>query len=69
MRVFLQAIFFAGLLLLARTEAYACFCVYDEVPRAVESAEAVFAGFVTGYSPDSGADGLYHDLQHSDTNV
>lgn len=47
MRVLVRVLFIVGLLTLVRTEAYACFCVYDEVPRAVESAEAVFAGFVT----------------------
>lgn len=47
MRVLVRVLFIVGLLTLARTEAYACFCVYDDVPQAVESAEAVFAGFVT----------------------
>jgi len=46
-RVLVRALFIVGLLTLAHTEAYACFCVIEDVPRAVESAEAVFAGFVT----------------------
>ena len=47
MRVLVRVLFIVGLLTLARAQAYACFCVIPDVPKAVESAEAVFAGFVT----------------------
>ena len=47
MRVLVRVLFIVGLLTLARTQANACFCVIPDVPDAVESAEAVFAGFVT----------------------
>lgn len=47
MRVLVRVLFVVALLTLARTQAYACFCVIPDVPQAVESAEAVFAGFVT----------------------
>ena len=47
MRVLVRVLFIVSLLTLVRAEAYACFCVPEDVPKAVESAEAVFAGFVT----------------------
>lgn len=47
MRVFVRVLLIVGLLAFARAQAHACFCVIPEVPQAVESAEAVFAGFVT----------------------
>lgn len=46
MRVLL-VIFIVGLSTVARSQAYVCLCSTEEVPKAVESAEAVFAGFVT----------------------
>lgn len=47
MRVLVRLLFIVGLLTLARAQAYACFCAIPDVPKAVESSEAVFAGFVT----------------------
>lgn len=47
MKVLVSGIIVVSLLTLGRAQAYACFCVIPEVPQAVGSAEAVFAGFVT----------------------
>lgn len=47
MRVLVRVLFIVALLTFAQRQAYACFCVTPDVPEAVESAEAVFAGFVT----------------------
>lgn len=42
-----QLVCLAYLLLFSRTEARACSCSIPEIPQAVESAKAVFVGFVT----------------------
>ena len=46
-RKIIRLIFVGCLLLFFRTETYACSCAIPEIPEAVESAKAVFAGFVT----------------------
>lgn len=47
MKGLVPGILIVSLLTFGSAQADACFCVIPEVPQAVESAEAVFAGFVT----------------------
>jgi hypothetical protein len=46
-RKIIQLVFVSCLVLFSRTETNACSCAIPEIPQAVESAKAVFVGFVT----------------------